>query len=409
MNLWQPYLIAIVIGLLVGIEREKAHPDKKTMGVRTFLLISLLGAIAGGLQNLWLSTLLMAFTLGLILISYFTQTNSKIKTTDRGLTTEFAAGIIFCLGYAAHQSPALSALIGPIVAMILFSKTSLHRFTRNLKHSELEAALLLLLGGVAVINLAPDAVVDPWGVFNPRKFGYLVMALATLEFSSYVLAKIIGEKKGLLLIGFLGGLVSSTAVLISSAKQANTAPDTWRSLLCSTLVAKLAALIELLFIVGLITPKLLLRIAPGIATGILIAGIALFFIAQKMGEQNAELKLQSPLDWRGVLRLAFMLSGVLAAISLAQFWLGDSGTFVASFLTGLFELHGASLATATMYNQAKLTIEIASLSILLAVGASLLAKVCISWIVTRSVFSRALTVIFIPLVLAIGLVTWLTL
>jgi uncharacterized membrane protein (DUF4010 family) len=117
---WQPYLIAVVIGLLVGIERERAHPNQKAMGVRTFLLISLLGAIAGGLQNPWLATLLTAFALSLIVVSYFLQSSSKSSEIDRGLTTEFAAGLIFSLGFISHQSPSLAAMLGPLVAMILF-------------------------------------------------------------------------------------------------------------------------------------------------------------------------------------------------------------------------------------------------------------------------------------------------
>ncbi len=73
MNQWQPYLISTAIGLLVGIEREKDQHDQKEMGVRTFLLISLIGAIAGDVQNSLLSVVFATFVFGLILISYCTQ------------------------------------------------------------------------------------------------------------------------------------------------------------------------------------------------------------------------------------------------------------------------------------------------------------------------------------------------
>ena len=66
---WQAYLISAVIGLLVGIEREKAQPRAKTMGVRTFLLLSLLGAVAGGLHDFWLTIVLYVFALTAILLS----------------------------------------------------------------------------------------------------------------------------------------------------------------------------------------------------------------------------------------------------------------------------------------------------------------------------------------------------
>jgi len=412
LNQWQPYLIAIVIGLLVGIEREKSnstHSSQHAMGVRTFLLISLLGVMAGGFESLWLSATLTAFALALILVSYFNQTHAQGVNVDRGLTTEFAAGIVFCLSYTAHQSPALSAIIGPVVAMILFSKSSLHRFTHAIKPLELKSALLLLLGGVVVVNLAPDHAIDPWKIFNPRKFGFLVITLGTLEFSSYVLSKLLGRKKGSLVVGFLGGLVSSTAVLLSSARQSAKQPKTWRIHLGAALAAKLAAFIELFLIVALISPSLLKNLVWPLSAALAFGLISLVVVTWKKEAASANINLKSPLDWKGVFRLSFILGGILAAISIAKYWLGDSGTFAISFLTGLFELHGVSLANSTMQKQGFLTAEVASLSILLAVIASLLSKIGISWVISRGIFSRALTGIFLSMIAIIVLVGWLTL
>lgn len=289
---WQPYLIAVTVGLLIGIEREKSHPSKSSLGIRTFVFIGLLGSVAKGIQKPWLEALAAAFCFGLILISYFNETRDKAKNVDRGLTTEFAAGLVFCLGYAAHELPALTAVIGPAVALILFSKTTLHRFTRSVKPVELETALLLLLGAVVVVNLVPDAVIDPWGIFNPRKFGYIILTLAAFEFSSYAIAKVIGEKKGSLFIGFLGGFVSSTAVLLASAKRAKTYPEEWRSPLCAALAATLAALVELGLIVGLISTSLFLRLLPSLGAGLLFGTVALIVVWKRASDS-----LRFRIDW----------------------------------------------------------------------------------------------------------------
>lgn len=407
MDSWQPYLIAIVIGLLVGIEREKAHPIQKTMGVRTFLMISLLGAVAGGLENLWLSLLITAFALSLIIVSYLTQVSVQNRTVDRGLTTEFAAGIIFSLGFLAHQSPSLSAILGPLVAMILFSKKSLHRFTHAIKPSELEAALLILLAGVVVIDFIPNRIVDPWGVFNPRKFGFLVLTLAVVEFLSYLLAKMVGLKKGFLISGFLGGFVSSTAVVLSSARLAKKDSQNWRAPLIATVAANVAALIELLLIIGLVSATLFFKIVFPIGIIIFLSCGILFVLTRKTTEQKSDLNLRSPLDWRGVLRLSIMLGVILAVISLAELWLGDQATLTLSFLTGLFELHGVSLATATMSSNGHLNIDAAIKNIHLAVIASMTAKILISWSIDRGLFARALTAVFLLLIIILCVVLFL--
>lgn len=407
MSQWQPYLIAMIVGLLIGIEREKAHPDQDTMGIRTFLLISLLGSLAGGLQTPWLAVVLAVFCMGLILTSYFFQSRMDDKKADLGLTTEFAGALVFCLGYAAHFIPTVAAILGPMVALILFSKTALHRFSHSIKPIELETALLLLLAGVVVINLVPDKAVDPWDVFNPHQFGILILTLATLEFSSYALVKIIGEKKGTLLVGFLGGLVSSTAVLLSSAKQAKRAPESWRTLASSALAAKLAALAELLLIVGLISTDLLLHVLAPILAALLAGGLILFILAWKSNGHDSGLALKSPLDWPGVLRLSLILGAILAALSLAEVWLGNQGTLVLSFVTGLFELHGVSLANATMFSQKQLGLETAKVSILLAAIASLVAKIAISWSIERKAFARTITAAFLPMAAVIVAIAWI--
>ncbi len=407
MTYWQPYLIAIVIGLLVGIERERSHPHQKELGVRTFLLISLLGALAGGLQTTWISALVTAFALGLILIAYYTQSRAGAAAADRGLTTEFAAGVVFVLGFAAHEAPVLCAIIGPVVAVILFAKKSLHRFSHALKRSELEAALLLLLAAVVVVNLIPDAAVDPLGVFNPKKFSYLVLTLAILEFSSYVLAKVIDEKKGSLIVGFLGGLVSSTAVFFSSAQRSANAPSSWRSALSASIAAKLASLIELLLIVGLVSAPLLKQLLLPIAAGLVVGLIGLIIFGRTKEQSDSGLNLRSPLDWIGVFRLSVLLALILGVATLAKQWFGDRATLAVSFFTGIFELQGISLANATMFTQGRLTLGVASTSIVLAVIASLSAKIFLSWILSRGAFSRALTGVFTAMVLTVACAAWL--
>lgn len=407
MDQWQPYFISTLVGLLVGIERERSHTSSQALGVRTFLLISLLGAVAKGVDSLWLSGMIAAFAFSLIAISYFNQTRLPAENPDRGLTTEFAAGLIFCLGYASHQFPSLAASLGPAVAIILFSKRKLHRFTRALKPSELESALLLFLFVVIVINVFPDETIDPWQIFNPKKFGYLVLALAGLEFSSYLLTKMLGEKKGSLIIGFLGGFVSSTAVLISSSRHARASDSHWRSSLSSASAATLASFIELLLIVGFISSVLLKEILPAIGAAILTGLMTLVFLARKQDKRGGVAELRSPLDWFGILRLSLLLAGILGGISFVRNTFGIQSTAIVSFLTGLFELHGVALANATLASQDQLSGVAAKSNILLAALASLVAKVVIGWSVGKGPFAKGLTLVLFLMGFSLGAAAWI--
>jgi len=377
------------------------------MGVRSFLLLSLLGSLAGGLSEIWISSLISLFALSLIVVSYFNQTRKTYKESDFGLTTEFAAGIVFCLGYLTHKSPTLSALVGPLVAVVLFSKKTLHQFTKSLKPAELQAALLLFLFAVVVINLLPPESVDPWGIFYPKKFGYLIIILASFEFLTYVIAKIFGEKKSLILTGFLGGFASSTAVFVSSMRHAKSHPKHTSDYAAAAIAAKIASMLELLVILfflskGLFT-KLLIPVLASSATG----AIFVFFITRSQAaHKNSALILKSPLDWKGVFRLSIILAAILALISWSKIQFGESASMIVSFLTAAFELHGVTIANATLFAQKQIELNASSANIVFAICASILAKILMALAFERGPFFKKLSGVFFAMLVTLLVITY---
>lgn len=403
-QLWQPYLISAAVGLLVGIEREKAHPGGKAMGVRTFLMVALSGALAGGVDLPWLSAILAIFALSLIAISYFNTGRSP--DADHGLTTEFAAGIVFTLGYVSHEHPVLTSVIAPLITIVLFSKSTIHRFTDRIKASEFQAALMLLLVATTVINMLEDKVIDPWGIFNPRKFGILILILGAMQFVSYVVTKIMGEKKGALVVGFLGGLVSSTAVLLSSARDSLKAKKV-SSLVMTVVGSQIASLGQLLFIVAMVSMPLFWQLALPIGSTIAVAAVILGFYTWKASNSRADVPLRSPLDWRGVLRLAVVFALMLAGIAVANKFFGESGSSGMSILAGIFELHGVTLANSTIFANQQMSLASAELNILLAATASLAGKTVIAWVIARNRFAYSVGAVFLLLIVVLWLAQWI--
>ncbi len=89
--------------------------------------------------------------------------------------------------------------------------------------------------------------------------------------------------------------------------------------------------------------------------------------------------------------------------------LGNVGGLVVSFVGGVFELHGVSLANATMYQQGQHDLNAAGMGVLLATVASLLTKVCLAWLVSSARFARLLSGALLLVVAAVTVVAWLTL
>src|SRR5260221_8398453 len=106
--------VALGIGLLVGLERERRKgrgPSRGAAGVRTFALTSVAGALAlqvGG--ELVLATAAL-FTGALAALAY-----RRSAAADPGLTTEMALLTTLLLGALAVREPALAARAAVLVA-----------------------------------------------------------------------------------------------------------------------------------------------------------------------------------------------------------------------------------------------------------------------------------------------------
>ena len=116
---------ALLIGFLVGAQREAALGERHP-GMRDFLLISLVGAISGLIQEPWFAVAALASITALLAVFHF-------QVQERsGITTEMAAVATFCFGYlTATRHASLAIGIAIIVVGFLEAKQSLHKLIRE--------------------------------------------------------------------------------------------------------------------------------------------------------------------------------------------------------------------------------------------------------------------------------------
>jgi hypothetical protein len=70
---WQGFAVALGIGLLIGLERERSKgdgPTRRPAGIRTFALAILLGAVATHLGGMVLLAVALAGVIILTALSY---------------------------------------------------------------------------------------------------------------------------------------------------------------------------------------------------------------------------------------------------------------------------------------------------------------------------------------------------
>jgi uncharacterized membrane protein (DUF4010 family) len=118
----QPFLVALAIGLLLGLQRERSHSRKLPAGSRSFALLSLAGAVAASF-NEWAVLVGLVGVGALLVLAYF-----RTSEEDPGTTTAIAALVAYLLGALAYTRPAVAV----VVAGLLVSKTRIHRFVREI-------------------------------------------------------------------------------------------------------------------------------------------------------------------------------------------------------------------------------------------------------------------------------------
>ncbi|MNK15795.1 MgtC family protein [compost metagenome] len=346
-----PYLVGLLIGFVIGLERERAHePESQALGVRTFTFVGLLGAIAGVIESDLISALIALFVGTAIIFGYLRSTR-KSESSDIGLTTEVAGMVVFSLGYIGVTDRLSAFIMAALTLGLLVGRKVLHTFTRErITQAEAEAFVTLIVLGVAILPFLPKEPIDPWGVFVPFKLGTLVFLLALVQFASYALLKIFGEKVGAVLGGFLAGMASSTAAFVNIREQLNFSGKRFRGdLLAYGMMAILASTLQSVIIIFANSQELIrslmwsfgLVFAVGI--GLAVSGFFRLKGAEVVGGLS-----EGPLNLKKQLGFACILFFVMALVNLAKQFFGATAFLGISFLSGLLELQGVTFAISSI-------------------------------------------------------------
>lgn len=370
-----PFFAAFIIGLVIGIERERSHaPNVQGLGVRSFILLAILGSIAGYLQEPLFVLITSGFVFLLLIVSYFRTT--RLPKSDVGITTELSAAIIYILGYYTHYNLLISAILSGFLLLTLLGCSSLHHFSRTkLKPNEIHAAVIILIIGLGVLPFLPDHTIDPWNLFNPKKFVLLILIIAIMQFSGYVAIRLFGHRLGMLLLGFMGGLVSSTVIFFNLSNMYKYHRDQIGAIIGCGIFATLAMLLEFLVVVTFVSPSLFFIFVWPIAFMILIGSImAFFFIRTKAKKQMIQHETTNPLEIKSVVLFSSLIITMLIIITLVQRYIGIEGSVIIALLGGLFELHSVTFASASMYLNGTFTLPETKIALSLALLGAFISK-----------------------------------
>lgn len=372
--------MALALGTLIGLERgwheREADEGDRVAGIRTFVLVALLGGLCASLPSAVAPFMLPAGFLALAALLGLGHFLATRQDADLGMTTVIAALSTFVLGAlsaSGHYEIALATAV--VISLVLGLKPQIHAAIAKLSTRELLAVLKLLLISVVALPLMPDRGYGPWQALNPYEIWWMVVLIAVLSSAGYFAMRLTGPRRGLLLTGVFGGLVSSTALTLSFAQmcrrdRALTAP------LAGGILLACAMMFPRMWVeVVLVRPGLAPRLLPAVlVTVTIIAGVFLWQrpwrTLYNVPRHNS---VSNPFELRSALFFGLLLGAAMLLTHAGQAWLGDDGIYLVTVVAALADVDAITLALARAADNG-LDMSIAGQGILLSATVNTLVK-----------------------------------
>lgn len=370
------FATSLGVGLLIGLERER-NPAAKA-GLRTFGLTALLGSVAGLLAQragaIWLLPVGL-FVVGAMTVAAYLHDHEE--SADPGTTTVVAIMLSYILGAMVWYGYSFAAVpLAIAVTSLLYFKAELRGFSERLTRKDLVSILQFGVLSFIVLPLLPDRSMGPYAAFNPHQIWLMVVLISGLSLAGYVALRVVGQRYGAALVGFFGGLVSSTATTLLYSRQAR---DNDRFVPLAAVVVSLASLmvlVRLAVLSAVSAPGLIPTLLPVLAGGF-VAGLGITAYHWRGGAEQGQAPLpqvRNPTE----LRTSLSFGALYALVLFLSTWLSDSvgseGIYALAIVSGLTDVDAITLSSLRLFTLQKLSALEAVSAITLAALANLALK-----------------------------------
>lgn len=423
-------LLAVILGSIIGLEREThktvENEQKVSVGLRTFSLISLLGALAGVLYTHNIGIFIFASAVfGLLIVGYYIL--QSIMTKDVGITTELGMLTTYIVGVliGAQLMPVqLIVAIVVVLVMILSRKEDIRNIIGGIDREEIHAFVSYALIALVILPFLPNtpytvasipgavSFFKAYGVdltriahyelINPFRLWFIVALITGIDMAGYALERLIGKKHGRIVASLVGGFISSTSTTISLAQESKAGKGI-NKLVAAAIFSNMTSFFQIFILLAPLNGALLVH-----ATGTLLLMIVSSFAAgvffMTRGEELSE---KDPSDKKPVseseifalgpaLRFASIFIIIRFASKIAIDLFGDTGLYITSII-GSFTGIDAILINLSELAGRSITFQTALVTLILVNATNLLSKTFFSYFQG----SRAFTVRFFVAVVVI--------
>jgi uncharacterized membrane protein (DUF4010 family) len=398
-------MLALAIGALIGIERERhakakiyekpkkgKRSRKKAVrrkteifaGFRTFMLISLLGLLTSHLTSIVINMTPIYIGISSIAVLAFMSYYLNFKKFGViGMTTEIAFFLTYVIGIFLYFESApffLSISLGIILTLILFFREPLHKFAYGLTKKEIRDAIVFAALLFIIFPLLPTYPIGPFGSINLSLIWQSMLVVMFVSFAGYVAMKIFGYKLGIGIAGVFGGLASSTSVAVIMAEEAKKNKKVLNSALFTIVIASSTMFFRMIVVAMIFGYSVGITLMPSLMLLASVGYVLSYIPFEKTKKIKTRIKLDSPISFKPILQFVILFAVIGFATHIARIYTPSAMYFIA-ILSGLFDVDAINISLAAMSGAGLLPVKTAVLSLIMAALANTVAKaVLVRWI-----------------------------
>ncbi|OIQ80088.1 MgtC family protein [mine drainage metagenome] len=366
------FITSLALGLLIGLERERSPAARA--GLRTFALVALLGTLLALLaENTASPWILVAGFVGVAAIIIAAYVGG-IDGGDPGTTTQ--AALMLCFGLGAmvwYGYSSLAIMLAIVTTVLLHFKPELQSISRNLTRRDVQSILQFAVLSFIVLPILPNQVYGPYAAFNPYQTWLMVVLISGVSLAGYVALRLVGQRYGAPLLGFFGGLVSSTATTLVYARHGRNGEAMGRLAVVVVLIANLVVLVRLAVVSSVVSPRILPHILPVLATGLVSGALVTFWMWRSISRDGEPPmpEFTNPTEIRTALGFGLMYAVVLLLAAWLSDYAGSGGLYALAVASGLTDVDAISVSSLRLFELGKLAEHQAVTAITIAYLANL--------------------------------------
>ncbi|WP_370571784.1 MgtC/SapB family protein [Methanomethylovorans sp.] len=408
-NFFQKLGVSLMIGILIGIEREHWRTSKKIYaGVRTFTITCLIGMLATFMQPYVSFDILLITTIFMFFSCILTVYAVNIVYGRSGLTSAIALFFTYLLGILVGSGMFLVPIVFAVVlTFVLIEKKPLHSLAEHLSEKDIAGALKFLAVVFVLYPLVPNEPI--YDVLNLKSAILIVVLVSSISFVNYLSLKKMGSKGGIAYSGLLGGLVSSEATIVALATISRRRINLTENIYMGSMLAVISMLIRDLVIAIIVDTSgrtALLMLPPFLIMGLATVMLVLFE-RQKMEVTPETLEIGSPFALGPAFKFGLIFALFLLLANTANTFGGPVGTY-ATALGGIVSSAAVTASVTALALGGSISYQTAAETAVMASIISTLTKpVFIKITGSRELFSRSLKpFILIVITGSVALIAW---